>query len=483
MEKRQISIWTACGITATWLVIALFVMSKHEIWLDEAQHWLLARDSHSLGELFTNMRYEGHPPMWNVLLFFVSRITSSPLGMQILHLCFAGGTVFLIVRYAPFPVWAKAILPFTYFFGYEYAIIARNYAPAVFFILLACVLIHNRKGSVFLVATLLGIAVLFHSYSVVIAVPVLVFYARSKRTEGVSRLLAPAAIFLFMLGVAAWFSAIPRDHFLLELHVGDVSWRKMGSILLVPFTSLMHFPMTGQYWWNSNVFLQGGDWVKLIVGVIFWPIPLVLLRNNRKGMLIYAGGILLLSSALLITPMVISVRHAGFAVLLFVVSWWLSGSELKLSKWNAGVLIVLLTVQVAAFATTIYKEVTAPFSESRNVSQFIEAKYPDLMVAVYPHYAGPAIPAYLGKKVFYAERKALGSFASWEGNRFIIDTDEMLDQCNEFMNREQLDTMVLVTNRDNPYGFEIPGFTELVGVYDQSAVQSENYNVYLLKRK
>src|SRR5688572_21418326 len=131
-------------------------MSKHEIWLDEAHHWLLAKDSDSFGELFRNMQYEGHPPLWNILLFGVSRVTDSFVGMQILHLLFAGGTVFLILRYAPLPFWVKVLLPFTYFFGFEYAIIARNYAPAVFFIILACAWSQDVQRNVYRIALVLG---------------------------------------------------------------------------------------------------------------------------------------------------------------------------------------------------------------------------------------------------------------------------------------------------------------------------------------
>ena len=37
----------------------------HEIWFDEMQHWLIAKDSCSLSELFHNLRYDGRPTLTN----------------------------------------------------------------------------------------------------------------------------------------------------------------------------------------------------------------------------------------------------------------------------------------------------------------------------------------------------------------------------------------------------------------------------------
>ena len=39
----------------------------HEKWRDEAQAWLLARDLNPI-ELFKQMKYEGHPPLWHLIL-------------------------------------------------------------------------------------------------------------------------------------------------------------------------------------------------------------------------------------------------------------------------------------------------------------------------------------------------------------------------------------------------------------------------------
>src|SRR3954469_6374700 len=84
--------------------ISAYGIFHHELWLDEAQHFLIARDSSSLGELATNMKYDGHVQLWNYMLFFITHfITTNPAGMQVFHLLLINGAVFIFLRYAPFP--------------------------------------------------------------------------------------------------------------------------------------------------------------------------------------------------------------------------------------------------------------------------------------------------------------------------------------------------------------------------------------------
>src|SRR5262249_54009183 len=73
------------------------------------------------------------------------------LGLPYFALNVVGATcalagVFLLVRYSPFPLWLKALLPFSYFLGYQYSIVARSYcllAPVLF----ATAILARKKSS------------------------------------------------------------------------------------------------------------------------------------------------------------------------------------------------------------------------------------------------------------------------------------------------------------------------------------------------
>ena len=131
-------------LTGIFLLISAFTAAHHEMWRDEIQAWLLARDSSSLIDLFRNLKYEGHPGLWHICLMPLSRITISPVIMQVFHLLIAATTVYLFARYAPFNNLQKFLFAFGYFSLYEYGIVCRNYALGVLLICLFCTLFQHR---------------------------------------------------------------------------------------------------------------------------------------------------------------------------------------------------------------------------------------------------------------------------------------------------------------------------------------------------
>src|ERR1700733_8085377 len=87
-------------VTGVFFIIVLFGLIHHQMWRDELQAWLLARDSNSIPQLLRNMRYDGHPALWHSFLFVITRFTHNPVYMQALHLIFACGFIFIFNRYS-----------------------------------------------------------------------------------------------------------------------------------------------------------------------------------------------------------------------------------------------------------------------------------------------------------------------------------------------------------------------------------------------
>ena len=55
-------------VLISFIILTVIVGKNHEPWADEAQAWLLARDA-SIKDLITvNMRYEGSPVLWHMIL-------------------------------------------------------------------------------------------------------------------------------------------------------------------------------------------------------------------------------------------------------------------------------------------------------------------------------------------------------------------------------------------------------------------------------
>ena len=124
--KKIIKIVGKTTIVISFIIFTLLIANYHEHWADEAQSFLVARDT-SLADLLGYMKYEGTPPLWVLLIklfiflggtydtFFILPIIASSLGLIIFE--------FKIKA----PWYIKILFPFTYFFLYQYTIVARSY--------------------------------------------------------------------------------------------------------------------------------------------------------------------------------------------------------------------------------------------------------------------------------------------------------------------------------------------------------------------
>ena len=121
-------------ISSAWFVLALYmgllvlVMCFHEPWLDEAQAWQIARCI-SLKDLFTTRtHYEGHPPLWHLILMPFAKL-GMPYEFSLKGVSFVISSISmgLIIFRAPFPKIVRYLLPFNYFFFYQYGVISRDY--------------------------------------------------------------------------------------------------------------------------------------------------------------------------------------------------------------------------------------------------------------------------------------------------------------------------------------------------------------------
>ncbi len=141
-------------------VFALYVPAisiaalRHEPWFDEAQAWLLARDSNPVDLLTRYLPYEGSPGLWHLLLMLPSRLLSYR-ALNLISATLAVLGVWLLLRYSPFPLPVKLILPFTFFLFFQYGVVARNYALMPPLAYLTAMMYPERREKPFLYAALL----------------------------------------------------------------------------------------------------------------------------------------------------------------------------------------------------------------------------------------------------------------------------------------------------------------------------------------
>lgn len=127
--------------TAALVVFALLVSvvsALHEPWKDETQAWRMAIDSHGVGELVRNARYEGHPLLFHLMLQAVGLLSRSWWAAVAMHVIVACIAAWLVLRYAPFTRLQKLLIVFGYWSAYEYSVVVRPYGLGMMFAFAAC---------------------------------------------------------------------------------------------------------------------------------------------------------------------------------------------------------------------------------------------------------------------------------------------------------------------------------------------------------
>jgi hypothetical protein len=187
-----------------------YIIPRHEPWADEAQAWELAQ-SLSLKSLFgTYIHYEGSPGLWHALLWMLSRMHVTYTGMH----WFAGSIAFagmvLLTVAAPFPLVLRLLLPFTYFFAFQYSVVARSYVlfPTILFALACCW--PSRQVRPLPVVFLIGLLgnVSAHGFVVAVGFALILaieWYRTPKEERAQTKAwLCSAFLLTAMLGFAAW---------------------------------------------------------------------------------------------------------------------------------------------------------------------------------------------------------------------------------------------------------------------------------------
>ena len=168
-ERDRRTVWMAI-FTAGYLALSAVKIARHQMWRDELQSWSLARSSSSLGQLISRVRYEQHAPGWYVLLWVISRFTSSPDAVQGLLFVLVVVTVIYVVWVAPFPIPLRFCLLFGYFLVFEYSTIGRPYILDFLLGVVGAEFVRRRRFSGWFALTLVGLILFDDAYGSIIAV-------------------------------------------------------------------------------------------------------------------------------------------------------------------------------------------------------------------------------------------------------------------------------------------------------------------------
>jgi hypothetical protein len=208
---RDLVVWVV------YLITLACTVPWHEPWNDEAQAWLLSRDL-SLPQLFLHgLRYESHPPLWYLILWLPAHLHIGYFIFCWISAVIAAAGIYVLLRLSPFPFYLRAVLPFTFYLAYQYAVVARSY---VLYPLLGFLVAHvyrQTKPRPLLMAVLLALLANISIHGTLVACCFAALYGwkhlRSGHTGDVTtrNYLSATAIFVASLAVIAVVVFPPKD--------------------------------------------------------------------------------------------------------------------------------------------------------------------------------------------------------------------------------------------------------------------------------
>jgi hypothetical protein len=118
------------AVGAVFLLQTLLIL-HHQPFVDEWQALQIAVQSPDLGSLLANLRYEGHPPLWYLLLRAMSDAVGPHRALAATSLGLALTTQCLVLFRSPFPRWLRLLIALSEPILFEYGTVSRSYALGV----------------------------------------------------------------------------------------------------------------------------------------------------------------------------------------------------------------------------------------------------------------------------------------------------------------------------------------------------------------
>ena len=373
--------WTERGWTVLLILLALAgwlarVGSAHEPWFDEGQAWLLVRDNSLTNLLLHEVRYEGTPGLWHLLLWLVQRTGLPFSGLWLVSATLACAGAAVILFKAPFPLWLRAACVTSYFFAYQYAVVARSYALDLLFLPVLALLFRERRERPLLYCAVLGLCANSNAHSFIISGILFVEFliaAWRARTRP-PRTAQACAIFIAFATAAVFQARVPAD---VSFIVGPrgVSWVYALIQIDDAFTGSISL-VTGAGLNPRSIALQ-------------WLATALLLTPSI--VLFWRAGILPLFAALVGSLIVFAfvefanVWHAGFLYLAWLFCLWQSWPQAgRLARNGRYGLIASLALLSAmetygAIAAGL-RDIASPYSSGPAMAVDLKAYR-----AAYPH--------------------------------------------------------------------------------------------------
>lgn len=309
LERTRPIAWQLGAAIICLIALQGWVTLTHDAWLDEWQAMLLAMQSPDLATLSANLRYEGHPPLWYLILKIAGSVATPEWAMRGTAFLIAASTIMIVMLRAPFALWERIAICCGYFMLVEYGSLSRGVGLGVMLMFLF-VATQNKWLR-------WGILILFPMIEVQFAVLAVMGAGMMIRDRQWS--WAAAVALIVSMAAMVWL-VWPAPDMHTAVNLKPTFAVRLAIFLLMFGNMLVPMPlMDGEIYWFGNAPGLAGI---IFAGLFLW-LGIHTLRRDRWHLLAFAGFFAFtLFMAMFVYQL--SLRHAGLIVILLLVLAWRS---------------------------------------------------------------------------------------------------------------------------------------------------------------
>jgi hypothetical protein len=399
------------------LVIALAI--RHALWRDEVRAFSVATKNPSWGVLLSELHHEGHPILWYAILRAGYALTHSSLVLPVAAIVIGIATAWLILAYAPYPIWLRVMAVFGVFLVDELTVVARNYGIGVMLAMVACIAFTRRRTSPILPGLALALLANTSVHAAVAAVILLGAWSFDLLdSEDRRAFLSPQGLGAIALVFAAVAFALWSAH-----PTPDMAWAGIASRLTLS-------KIVGTVFTDPGLALRGvhgadigtvsdlpwhviglsGEIARYIIDAAFvWMI-----WHLRKDWRTLAVIIVAILSFEILFRAVYSgaLRHEALLLyLLFAIGWFaiVRSRESGIGNPRAVTLALapLFAFQTLGLPVAVVRDFRFRESNSKAYASFIRAnpKYSNAILMSEPDYMMEPMPYYLQNRVYMPRQR------------------------------------------------------------------------------
>jgi hypothetical protein len=373
----------------------------------------------------------------------------------------------LFVRFAPFPRYLKVLALFSFYLGFEYTVMSRNYVLGWLCVCLFCALYHPLRVRHLGLALALALMSLTSVFGLIMSIFLLGFLVldqvrlrfSTNKVSPPARLALVASPWLIVTVVSVlgtmlfcvltidppdpnpfspgfWFWALTPKKSLLEM-----LFRFMAGFL--PWRSFSREAMFTTYALSDDRAL----WANIFFGVTVLVLALLSLARSWRLLLVYVGAIATMDLFMSVRWDG-SLRHWGHFMMLLVAECWLLRTTFPRRKhWVSTVFVsAALVFQLGAAAASVVVDTKEVFSGGRDTAAFIvREKLQDLPIVAGPEFAADTVAGYLRRPFYAHETEEFNQTVVFHGRRKNFSGAELVRRSVEVARERRSPVLVITT--------------------------------------